>query len=93
MKSKFSNNFLVTRLRALPGLQAYADYVFKDVGGNGDIKITGWYHDFDANVGNEDLGEEIALLAALEHWKRTAQDSSWLFSWRRPRSQLRTPSH
>ena len=68
----FTDNFLATPGSGITDVQGYVDYVFKDVGGIGNIKVAGWYHDFDADVGSEDLGEEFDFLVALKPWKGTA---------------------
>lgn len=66
----FTDNFLATPSSGITDLQFYGDYVFKDVGTIGKVKVAGWYHDFGADVGSEDLGEEFDFLIALNPWKR-----------------------
>ena len=68
----FTDNFLATPGSGITDIQGYVDYVFKDVGSIGNIKVAGWYHDFDADVGTEDLGQEFDFLVALKPWKRVA---------------------
>lgn len=66
----FTDNFLATPTTGISETQGYVDYTFKNVGGIGKVKIAGWYRDFDADVGAEDLGEEIDFLIAFSPWKR-----------------------
>ncbi|MCH8861855.1 MAG: alginate export family protein [Proteobacteria bacterium] len=65
----FTDNFLATPGSGITELTGYADYVFKNVGGIGNIKVAAWYRDFDAQVGSEDLGGEFDFLVAAKPWK------------------------
>ncbi len=73
----FTDNFLATPASGITDLQAYADYVIKDVGAIKKVKIASWFHDFDADIGNEDLGEEIDFLVAVKPWKRAALSAKY----------------
>lgn len=65
----FTDNFLKTPGSGITDLTGYVDYTAKNVGGLGNIKFAVWYHDFDAEFGTEDLGEEFDFLIATKPWK------------------------
>lgn len=77
----FTDNFLATPGSGITELTAYADYTFKKVGSIGNIKVAAWYRDFDAEVGNEDLGEEFDFLVAMKPWKGVSLSLKYARFW------------
>lgn len=65
----FADVFLATPGTGLSDVYGQLTYVVKDVPNLGNIKLSGWYHDFSSDVGSFDEGEEIDLQASISPWK------------------------
>lgn len=64
----FADLFLATPGTGLSDVYGQVSYAVRDVSGLGDIRLSGWYHDFSSDVGSFDEGEEIDLQASIAPW-------------------------
>ncbi len=62
----FADKFLGTPATGIEDFNANVSYTFKDVGVLKSLKFAAWYHDFSANVGGANHGDELDLLVAAK---------------------------
>ena len=65
----FADLFLATPATGLNDKYVQLAYTVKDVPGVGNIKLSGWYHDFSSVSSSFDEGEEIDMVASIAPWK------------------------